>query len=705
MTHTLRYAARSDRGLVRANNQDSLFAGDRLLVIADGMGGHAAGDVASRLVVAAFVDLDQLPAGSDMIRPLNEATREGNAAIAEMVDEKPEYDGMGTTLTALLFDGPVVALAHVGDSRAYLFRNGVLHQISHDDTFVQSLVDDLRITSDEAAHHPQRSLLLRALNGTELDPSITMREISPGDRFLICSDGLSDVVSPESIADALAGEDPDSIADNLIQLALVAGGPDNVSVIVADVVDTGNSRLLGAPGGVLDPDATGPIQPIHLTQRMPRVPLPPIPEDVPAKPVYAVDDDDPAGAVGADGRPPPAGEFDDRDFDDRDFDDRDFDGQELDDQDVADPGRRDGAPAWDGVERRARASVDPGQRRPGTGSVRASEPRRGRRLAFALALVVLLGVGLTGSYLLANSNYYVGADGEQVAVFKGVNGSVLGLRFASVQENSCSSAAPGCAPLKVGDLVQSARDQVTAGIPVATLQDARGVMVRLNGQQLPLCPAPSTPGSTTTGGTTAGSPPSSGSSATGPSTTGPSTTGPATTGPATSGTAGSGPLSRPVSTAGATKPATGTPKSVAPKPAPVAPAPVTPKTVTPGAAKPPTVKPTAAKPPTVKPTAATPTAAKTAAAKTAAVRPLPAKTAAVRPLPAKTTPVTPAPAKSAPVSGAVGSGAAQVTSVLPSTVTSTGSASTTAAAVTPSPTGTPLVSPPAQPGVNCRLAG
>ena len=208
MSHVLRYAARTDRGLLRANNQDSVFAGDRLLVIADGMGGHAAGDVASRLVVAAFVDLDELPLGSDMVRPLTDATREGNSAIAEMVDENPELDGMGTTLTALLFDGPVVALAHVGDSRAYLYRNGVLHQISHDDTFVQSLVDDGRITADEAAHHPQRSLLLRALNGTEMDPSITMRETSAGDRFLICSDGLSDVVSPEAIADALAGPGP-----------------------------------------------------------------------------------------------------------------------------------------------------------------------------------------------------------------------------------------------------------------------------------------------------------------------------------------------------------------------------------------------------------------------------------------------------------------------------------------------------------------
>lgn len=454
MTHVLHYAARTDRGLLRANNQDSVFAGDRLLVIADGMGGHAAGDVASRLVVAAFVDLDELAPGSDMVRPLTDATRDGNAAIAEMVDENPELDGMGTTLTALLFDGPVVALAHVGDSRAYLYRNGVLHQISHDDTFVQSLVDDGRITADEAAHHPQRSLLLRALNGTEMDPSITMRETSPGDRFLICSDGLSDVVSPEAIADALAGSDPDQVADTLIQLALVGGGPDNVTVIVADVIETGGGGGFGIGGGI-DPEATGPMQPIHLTQKMPRVPLPPIPEDIPAKPEYAVEQEGP-----------------DRVDDDDDFDDDDFD----DPVGAYDAGDEPGEPGGDGLAMGRRMLLAP------------PHARWRRRWAFGLALVVLLGVGLTGSLLWANSKYYVGDHNDEVAVFRGVNGSLLGWRFASVQENSCTSSMSNCRPLKVGDLVQAARDQVNAGIPVGTLTAARAVINRLTSQQLPPCP-------------------------------------------------------------------------------------------------------------------------------------------------------------------------------------------------------------------------
>jgi len=524
MTHVLRYAARTDRGLLRANNQDSVFAGDRLLVIADGMGGHAAGDVASRLVVAAFVDLDEMPQGSDMVRPLTEATRNGNAAIAEMVEKNPDFDGMGTTLTALLFDGSVVALAHVGDSRAYLYRNGVLHQISHDDTFVQSLVDDGRITADEAAHHPQRSLLLRALNGTEMDPSVTLRETSAGDRFLICSDGLSDVVSPESIADALAGPDPDQVADTLIQLALVGGGPDNVTVIVADVVETGPDGHFGIPAGGVDPEATGPMQPIHLTQKMPRVPLPPIPEDVPAKPEYApAEETDVLGADSSHGHY----EHEDDDFDDEDSE-HPHDG-------VASAARPE-AFALD------RASASPAGRRMVSGPPGLTWGRRG---AFALALLVLVGVALSGSYLWASSKYYVGENGEQVAVFKGVNGGLLGWRFASVAENSCGPSDSPCTPLKVDDLVQAARDQVSAGIPVGTLGDARDVITRLTSQQLPPCPTGSSPAATGGGSAAASSGVLSKSSGVPPRTTSPnSSTGPsagtspvatrssATTGPA-----------------------------------------------------------------------------------------------------------------------------------------------------------------------------
>jgi PPM family protein phosphatase len=237
VTLVLRYAAHSDRGLVRANNEDSVYAGARLLALADGMGGHAAGEVASQLVIAALAHLDDDEPGGDLLAKLDAAVRSGNAAIAAQVEMEPELEGMGTTLTAILFAGNRIGLVHIGDSRGYLLRDGELTQITKDDTFVQTLVDEGRITREEAHSHPQRSLIMRALTGHEVEPTLTMREARAGDRYLLCSDGLSDPVSDETILEALQIPDVSEAAYRLIELALRGGGPDNVTVVVADVVD------------------------------------------------------------------------------------------------------------------------------------------------------------------------------------------------------------------------------------------------------------------------------------------------------------------------------------------------------------------------------------------------------------------------------------------------------------------------------------
>ncbi|MDX3191153.1 protein phosphatase 2C domain-containing protein [Streptomyces sp. MN03-5084-2B] len=237
MTLVLRYAARSDRGLVRSSNQDSVYAGPRLLALADGMGGHAAGEVASKVVIASLAPLDDDEPGDDLLAQLREAVANGNAAIAELVSQDPDLDGMGTTLTAVLFAGTRLGLVHVGDSRAYLLRGGQFAQITRDDSFVNELLEQGRITPEEAAVHPQRSLLLKALTGHEVEPSLTVREARSGDRYLICSDGLSGMVSDETLAEAVQIQDPQRCADRMIELALKGGGTDNVTVIIADVVD------------------------------------------------------------------------------------------------------------------------------------------------------------------------------------------------------------------------------------------------------------------------------------------------------------------------------------------------------------------------------------------------------------------------------------------------------------------------------------
>lgn len=260
MTLVLRYAARSDRGLVRANNEDSVYAGARLLALADGMGGHAAGEIASQLMISALAPLDEDEPGGDLLSKLAEATRAGNEAIAHQVEEEPDLEGMGTTLTAILFGGNRLGLVHVGDSRAYLMRGGQLTQITRDDTFVQSLVDQGKITPEQAHTHPQRSLIMRALTGNDVELTLTVREVRVGDRYLLCSDGLSDVVSDETIATTLQEGDQGSAADRLIELALRSGGPDNVTVIVADVIDVdyGQSRPIVA-GAVSGEDEDTPL--------------------------------------------------------------------------------------------------------------------------------------------------------------------------------------------------------------------------------------------------------------------------------------------------------------------------------------------------------------------------------------------------------------------------------------------------------------
>ncbi|HET6214972.1 MAG TPA: protein phosphatase 2C domain-containing protein, partial [Micromonosporaceae bacterium] len=182
MTLTLRYAARSDRGLIRDGNQDSVYAGPRLLAVADGMGGMAAGDVASNIVIGAMAPLDEDVPGDALLDALRNAVDVANQQLRDTVDANPQLEGMGTTLTAMLFAGTKVGMVHVGDSRAYMLRGGEFAQITKDDTYVQMLVDEGRISAEEASSHPQRSLLTRALDGRDIDPEYSVRQVMPGDR-------------------------------------------------------------------------------------------------------------------------------------------------------------------------------------------------------------------------------------------------------------------------------------------------------------------------------------------------------------------------------------------------------------------------------------------------------------------------------------------------------------------------------------------
>jgi len=245
MTLALRYAVRSDVGLLREGNEDSAYAGPHLLAVADGMGGHAAGEVASAATITSIATLDSEHPGAELINALADAVASANMRLQELIISDPAVEGMGTTLTALLWSDGHAAICHIGDSRAYLLRNGQFYQITHDHTLVQSLVDEGKITEDDVATHPHRSLLLRALDGRTLaEPDLSTHETMAGDRYLLCSDGLSGVVTEQTLHQTLSSVwDPEKAALQLVELAIRGGGPDNITCIVADVVDTQTTAL------------------------------------------------------------------------------------------------------------------------------------------------------------------------------------------------------------------------------------------------------------------------------------------------------------------------------------------------------------------------------------------------------------------------------------------------------------------------------
>jgi protein phosphatase len=378
MTLALRYAVRSDVGLLREGNEDSAYAGPRLLAVADGMGGHAAGEVASAVAISVLTDLDEDLPASELLDALAEAVTRANHILHDMVAENPSIGGMGTTLTAMLWSGTCVALCHIGDSRAYLLSDGELQQITHDHTLVQSLVDDGRISPAEAATHPQRSLLLRALDGSnDVEPDLSIREAQVGDRYLLCSDGLSGVVSEPTLHRTLgSAAEPDDAVRQLVELAIQGGGPDNITCIVADVVDSATavrppsevSVLAGAAsngsGGPGMRAGTMAGRAHVLTQTAPQAAI-----------VIAHDDPVPRAASGA----------------------ATVDG--------AEPGE-DARRRWPIV-----------------------------KSLLALLLLVIIGAGYAG-WRYTQTQYYVGEAAGRVAIFRGINQNVAGLKLSRVYQRT-----------------------------------------------------------------------------------------------------------------------------------------------------------------------------------------------------------------------------------------------------------------------------
>jgi protein phosphatase len=378
MTLALHYALRSDVGLLREGNEDSAFAGPRLLAIADGMGGHAAGEVASAVAISAIAPLDRqnLSRGEDMLDALAAAVASARNTLHDMSLADPAVEGMGTTLTALLWAGAQVAVCHIGDSRAYLLRHGDLYQITRDHTLIQSLVDEGRLSPAAAANHPQRSLIMRALQGsTDVDPDLAMHDAFVGDRYLLCSDGLTDVVTDQAVHQVLSTvADADEAVDQLIELAIRNGGPDNITCIVADAVDgtsgpelpTTDTRVAGAAAG-------GDISSLLR-----------------------------AATNGAQ-----AG--------------------------VANPEAGEAGPSLNGHRSRPRAKVADDEP-----DHEFSQAKRRWPVVTSVLVVLVLVIagGLYAGYRAIQGNYYLGADGGRVSIYRGISQKIAFLSLSSVYQTT-----------------------------------------------------------------------------------------------------------------------------------------------------------------------------------------------------------------------------------------------------------------------------
>ena len=287
MALALRYLAHSEVGLVRKNNQDSAYVSPTMLVVADGMGGAAAGDLASAVAIRELRAADATLTGDAMTQALTDAIERARVSMNELVQADPALDGMGSTVCGAMFDGEQFALANIGDSRAYRYRDGELSRLTRDHSWVQTLVDDGRITEAEALEHPHRSLILKVVNGQpQHRPDLEFTDAQPGDRLLICSDGLCGLVTDPAIAAHMDGDRAKVMVD-LVELAHAAGAHDNITIILADVVEgapEGEPQVLGA-AALLDPDSLEVTAPVPVLLEEPEPPTPAAREQLRYSPV------------------------------------------------------------------------------------------------------------------------------------------------------------------------------------------------------------------------------------------------------------------------------------------------------------------------------------------------------------------------------------------------------------------------------------
>ena len=461
----------SDVGTVRANNQDSSFAGEHLIAICDGMGGHAGGDTASSIAIRSLAHIEQDDTGGDVeviSRMMETSVMAAHDAIVGKAKRERKLAGMGTTVTAVALVAGYWVVAHIGDSRAYLLRDGHLSRITCDHSYVQHLINTGRITPAEAKNHPQRNVVMRVLGDFDIDPhpDISIRKVHPADRWLLCSDGLCGVLEDSTIKETMTAlADQGECAQRLVQMALRAGSTDNVTAVIADATLALDADAFDLPhqtplvGGA----ASRNLEPIADIVNEPVATAPALRDDhSPAKRAAALMQ--PADTQHNDAAPASAEPSTTRVVQPSAV------REETGERDNPDTGEIPVVQKPDG-----RLSADPNDpevakaiRDEHVEQKKATRAKHQRnRLAIVitilLAVAVLFGAG-TGTYMWSQTRYYVGNSNGKVAIYQGVPTNLFGLALS--HEVSSTS-------ITVSNLPQTWRDQLNRGISVGSLDEAQ----------------------------------------------------------------------------------------------------------------------------------------------------------------------------------------------------------------------------------------
>jgi serine/threonine protein phosphatase PrpC len=482
----MRYAARSDVGRIRAKNDDSAYVGRHLAVVADGMGGHAGGDVASAATVLDMLHLDHGHYDGDAGTVLADEIQTANSLLSELVHINPKLAGMGTTVTALLLAEGKLHFAHIGDSRAYRLRNGEFKQISVDHTFVQRLIDEGRLRPEEAETHPHKNVLMRVLGDVDASPELDLatHDVEAGERWLLCSDGLNYVAGHVVERTVRETKDLRECVEKLVDLTLEAGAPDNVTVVLVEIVEQTSDDVRTAAVEIVQPQADTAT----AAESSPPKATPDNPSN--AKPAdtgtaATADPGTGAGAAAEDAGAPPAKSAEPATNTDPHLGEH-LSAAVLREELSNRPHELVGAavtaaesgsiPTIAGrtVARRAATVLThkSDQSREETDEYKpAAKPRRWVTIAMAAALLIILSVGLWLGYAWTQTRYYIGEYDQRVAIFNGVS-----QRLGPIQLSTLETVTD----IKMSDLPEFSQQRVRQTVPAKDLYDAQRIVKNLD---------------------------------------------------------------------------------------------------------------------------------------------------------------------------------------------------------------------------------